>query len=133
MSESTEDSTYIIPFKAEVNNDTLDLQNATITYKLTEKRGAGDVKISKTDSDSTVYTDTADIDSELSDILTTDFSLSDSEATDLSNGRFIVEITPSEMPSAGTYYHEIRAQWPSNDRTFSDVVEDFVVKRASTQ
>ena len=55
-----------------------------------------------------------------------------SEATDLTAGRFVVEIEPSELPSAGQYYEEIRAEWPSG-RTFSDVVGSVTVERAATE
>jgi len=62
-------------------------------------------------------------------ILSESAGLTASEATDRSNGRFVVELELSELPSAGQYYEEVRAEWPSG-RTFSDVVGSVTVERA---
>jgi len=131
---TTEDSTEIITVKVLDDGSAVDLRNATLTYALTENRGYGETLIKKTDSDATVYTAASEIDSELATILAESAGLTASEATDLTAGRFVIENEPSELPSAGQYYEEIRVTWPSG-RTFSDDGDDdgsVTVERAAT-
>jgi hypothetical protein len=129
---TAEDTTDIIPVEVLDDGSAVDLSNATLTYALTENRGYGETLVEKTDSDATVYTASSEIGSELESILSESAGLTASEATDLSSGRFVVELEPSELPSAGQYYEEIRAEWPSG-RTFSDVVGSVTVERAATE
>jgi len=129
---TAEDTTDIIPVEVLDDGSAVDLTTATLTYALTENRGYGETLIEKTDSDATVYTAASEIDSELKTILAESAGLTASEATDHSKGRFVVELEPSELPSAGQYYEEIRAAWPSG-RTFSDIVGSVTVERAATK
>jgi len=131
MPSTTEETTDVLPVKVADGGDAVDLSNADLTVALTTSEGYGSILLKKTDSDMTVYTAASEIDAELETILSESTGLTASEATDLTNGRFVVEITPDEMPSAGQYYEEIRAEWPSG-RTFSDVVGSVTVKRAAT-
>jgi hypothetical protein len=129
---TTEDSTDIIPVEVLDDGTAVDVNNATLTYALTSNKGYGETLVEKTDSDATVYTAASEIDSELATILSESAGLTASEATDLTAGRFVVELKPSELPSAGQYYEEIRAEWPSG-RTFSDIVGSVTVERAATK
>jgi len=132
MSDTAEDTTEVLAIQINSSGDPVDLSNATLEFVRTTGEGTGTAVVSKTDADATVYTAASDINSELATILQEDEGLTASEATDRSNGRFVVEITPDEMPGRGYYWDEVRATWPSG-RSFADVLGQVRVTPAQSE
>lgn len=129
---TTEATTDILPVRVRSSGEAVDLDDADITFVLTTREGRGETVLEVADDDDGFYGDAGDIDAELESILDINEGLTPAEAVDLSEGRFVVEIEPGEMPLSGTYWQEVRATWPSG-RSFADVIDSVTVGKAATE